>query len=134
MRKGFGIDKILKKLKKTEDLRPLHKRIGLLVSSTTKLRFNKGTDPKGNPWKPRSSKYVERLSKQGRLGPRVLILSGRLQRSISFNSNAREVNVGSDLVYASVHNRGYSPRNIPKRQYLGLSERDRREIRRLIGS
>ena len=43
-----------------------------------------------------------------RRGYKVLTLSGRLRNSVHYQVEGQEVRVGTNVVYAGVHNRGYS--------------------------
>jgi phage virion morphogenesis protein len=68
---------------------------------------------------------------------KILIQSGRLRNSISARRDGSKVAVGTNLVYAAIHQfgglagRGRGVR-IPARPYLGISKADEAEIERIL--
>ena len=69
--------------------------------------FVLGRDPYGRKWKP--LKYRE---------GQILRDTGNLMDSIRKSHSAQGFEIYTPVVYAAVHNYGYKPRNIPKRQYV----------------
>ena len=137
---------------------PLLRQIGLVLRQTTQDRFNAGTDPEGNPWHP----LLPRLCGDQAGGRAILVgsgMSGGLQGSITFDTGPDYVAVGSNRIYAAVHQFGAVIRpvkakalffalmgesgtvfgvhakqvTIPARPYLGVSEADQVEIAELAG-
>lgn len=106
------------------------KEVGQNLESSTKLRFNKGIDPDGNKWKPRSKRYIEALRKKRRLNNKVLVISGQLQKSISYAYNSKEVNIGTDIEYGEFHQEGSG--HMPKREFLGISSQDEQKIENIV--
>jgi phage virion morphogenesis protein len=124
---------------------PLLAAIGIGLEDNTRDRFRDGQDPDGVAWSsyaPLNPKYAETKEGPGILrGPDL-----RLMQSIRSGVEGHSVVVGSDLVYAPVHQFGavIVPKNakalvfmlgdhkvevgsvtIPARPYLGLSHGDR---------
>lgn len=119
--------------------------IGLPLEDSTRQRFDSGRDPDGVDWQsyaPLNPLYAA-VEKQG---PGILVERGKLRGSIRSVVVGSELLVGSDEVYAPVHQFGavIQPRNgrhlsfmmgghlwhvdsvlIEARPYLGLSEEDR---------
>lgn len=122
-RSGNGLEKILADIKRIRRFGPFLKEIGKSLEASTKLRFNEGEDPQGQDWKP-----SQRVIKQGR--GRTLVETGRLQKSISYVSDESEVNIGTDVPYAEIHQEGLD--GIPKREFLGISDKDQQEIERIV--
>jgi len=116
--------------------------IGASLVSSTVQRFRQGVSPSGEPWKP--SRRAERE------GGRTLVDSGRLRDSITHEVSGNSVSVGTNVVYAAIHQLGGTIRaknakglaiptpsggvvfrqrvRIPARPFLGVSEADREEI------
>ncbi len=55
-------------------------------------------------------------------GSKILQDTGRLRSSVRFRTLRDEAHIFTQVVYAGVHNFGYSKRNIPQRQFLWLSK------------
>ena len=101
--------------------------IGRDLQASTILRFNKGVDPEGNAWKP--SKIVL-AGKQARTLVSNRVHPDKLQRSIKYSSDDKEVNVGTDTEYAGKHQFGED--GLPKRSFLGISDLDKERIDEII--
>jgi len=99
----------------------LFDEIGAALVSSTQARFATSTAPDGGAWKP-----VKR-------GGRPLVDQGILVGSITHAAGAKQVEVGTNLVYGAIHQfggragRGHSV-NIDARPYLGLSTEDEDEV------
>ena len=104
-------------------------RVGQTLVSSTLDRFESGTAPDGVPWRP---------SKRAReTGGQTLVDTSRLRDSITFRASADGVEVGTNVVYAAIHQFGSNPdgskpRGIPARPYLGLDDGDRDAIREIV--
>ena len=128
---------------RTGDLLPLMEGIGEALTASTRRRFEAGAGPDGKPWKPSLRAQLE--------GGQTLLESGRLRDSVHAEIEPDRVMVGSDLIYAAVHQLGATIRpvqasalrfelpgglgfrsarevTIPARPYLGISEEDEAEI------
>ncbi len=118
--------------------------IGMALVKGTQRRFRAGRDPDGAAWAPLHPKY-----KPIKRGPSILIASGLLMRSISYRVGASDVRVGTNRIYARVHQFGaviqakrapylrFRMANgiwlkksvfIPPRPYLGIDREDEQEI------
>jgi phage virion morphogenesis protein len=90
--------------------RTLMNRIGRAVHTDTMMRFRAGKAPDGTPW-------LALKTRQGQ----PLRDTGRLQRSITWESNASSATIGTNVVYARAHNVGV-PGKLPQRQFLGIAQ------------
>lgn len=105
--------------------------IGELLVGSTKDRIDtEKTSPDGLPWEPWSRDYA--ATRQPRHS--LLVGDGDLRDSIANYSEGGSAIVGSNLIYAAIHQFGGDEVgiNIPARPYLGLSEEDEADIRDLI--
>ncbi len=126
---------------------PILRVIGAGLARNTRNRFDLGTDPDGHPWEALNPAY-----EAGKTGPGILRESGMrggLQGSITFDVAGRELAVGSNKIYAAVHQFGavIKPRNgphlvfrlagalvkarqvtIPARPYLGIGDADEETV------
>lgn len=130
------------------DLLPALKNIGEYEVSATKQRFIDEKDPDGFPWRDLNTLY-----QKTKKGPGKLRGESRNLSQIVYQATNDNVQVGSNEVYARIHNEGgvIKPRNaaalvfsmggqtfkvksvtIPRRQFLGFSEADIAEIRAII--
>lgn len=113
--------------------RDLMREIGLAMKAGTVRRFQNSVGPDGEAWEP--VKEGSRKNRRGRARP--LLDTGRLRRSLAISATAAEVHVGSNLIYARIHQLGgqAGPGRrvaIAARPFLGLSEEDIDEITDLI--
>lgn len=103
------------------------------VKSRTLRRFEESRAPDGTPWPPLSPVTLARTGKNRK----ALILTGRLRNSIAWTVRGDAIVVGTNVVYARIHQYGgYAGRGrkvrIPARPYLGITEEDRREAESLL--
>lgn len=115
-----------------DDLAPAMRAIGEYLITATQDRFDLQQDPQGNAWTPLSTSTKERK----RLD-KILTESSRLRDSISYQANSTEVRVGTNAIYAAIHQLGgEAGRNhavtIPARPYLGLSTTDLDHITEIV--
>ncbi|MEO5327301.1 MAG: phage virion morphogenesis protein [Magnetococcus sp. THC-1_WYH] len=107
-----------------DDLTPAMSAIGEYLITATQDRFDLQQDPQGAAWSPLSS-----ATKDRKRIDKILTESSRLRDSISYQASPNEVRVGTNVIYAAIHQlggetgRGHSV-TIPARPYLGLSETD----------
>jgi phage virion morphogenesis protein len=80
------------------DLAPTFRAIGARLVANTLQRFEDQRGPGGVPWKPSQ----RALDENGQ----TLIDSGRLRTSITFRAGANGVEVGTNVVYAAIHQFG----------------------------
>lgn len=142
------------------NLQPLFDEIGAAVVKQTRRRFEQQRGPDGKPWEPGQKQWDHAASqkdkkpgKKEKRGPKILLDSGRLWRSITHQATTQNVSVGTNLIYGRIHQLGgiIKPRRgkalvfriggafvrvtriiIPARPYLGLSAADERDIMRVI--
>jgi phage virion morphogenesis protein len=104
--------------------------IGGLVESQTRERFTTRIAPDGTAWPA----WSERYAASRRKGHSLLVADGHLRDSIMWEMDGDELRIGSNLVYAAIHQFGGEagmapgPAAIPARAYLGVSEADIAEI------
>lgn len=87
-----------KALKRTGDLTPLFVDIGEYMVEETKDNFHTGTAPDGTRWE-KSQRAIE-------TGDKTLIDRGHLRDSITKKTLADGVEVGTNVVYAAIHQFG----------------------------
>lgn len=130
------------------NLAPALKNIGEYETRVTKRRFIDEKDPEGNPWKDLNPLYAKTKKGPGKLRGQTRSLSEIVYQVASDN-----VEIGTNVIYARVHNEGATirPKNgsalvfamggqtfmvqsvkIPKRQFLGISEADKVEIEAIV--
>ncbi len=94
-----GLDKALGKAgHKLGDTQALMESVGEALVSGTLKRFDAEKDPEGQPWEPSGRAQED--------GGQTLTDSGRLRRSIEFAATSDKVMVGSNLLYARIHQKG----------------------------
>lgn len=128
------------------DLTPAMDEIGAMLVSATQIRFERGHGPDGAAWKPSYRASAE--------GGKTLIKRGHLRDSITHQASKDEVRVGTNVLYAAVHQFGATIRakgaghlkfrvgdrwtskrqvTIPARPFLGVSQDDQIEIGNILG-
>jgi phage virion morphogenesis protein len=126
---GFErIDAMLSRLV-NPDFTELLESIGGMVETQTDVRIKtQKASPDGTKWPELSPEYKKRKKKGG-----ILELEGDLRISIvSLVTGQTSVEVGTNLVYAATHQFGDPSRNIPQREFLGLSPDNEEAINRLL--
>lgn len=89
------------------DLRPAMAGIGQALVTATDLDFRAQQDPWGKAWTRLSASTLRRRRKgRGRGGDKILRDSGRLANSISYRAGKDSVAVGTNVVYAAIHQFG----------------------------
>jgi len=117
------------------DIDRLAYNAGALLESSVKRRIDEEkAAPDGGAWAEWSEAYA--ATRSGRHS--LLVADNNLLGSVQNYSRGPEARVGSNLVYAAIHQFGgeagrKSARvTIPARPYLGISDRDRRDIAELV--
>ena len=88
-------------IQRVRNARPVLSALGQIGVDAVQENF----DAQGRPkWKKRKSPPRRGTGK----GYKILTLSGRLRNSVHYQVEWQEVRVGTNVVYAGVHNRGYS--------------------------
>lgn len=106
-------------------------QIGRYLVASTLRRFERERAPDGSPWLKSARALAE--------GGRTLTDTGRLRGSIAHTvtDGGRAVEVGSNVIYAAIHQfggragRGRKVK-LPPRPYLGIDDRDRMNILRIV--
>ncbi len=94
-----ALPKLVQRLQSAgQNLSPLAEEIGEAWLGETLQRFRSGTDPQGKRWKP-----SRRATAQG---GQTLVDTGRLRDSVTVEARAEEVAIGSNVVYAAIHQLG----------------------------
>lgn len=137
----------LRKMKAVaDDLGPVLANIGAELESSTVKRFVTNVAPDGVPW-PRSARALA-------TGRPTLVQFGDLRDSIHYVVDGDAVEVGSNLVYAGIHQMGGTITakgkalaftlfngafvhtksvTIPARPYLGMSSNDNAAVLDIVG-
>lgn len=154
-----ALDRHLAQLqRKLGSLTPIFDEIGGMLVTSTNQRFETQAAPDGQAWKPHTATTLLLRAQGGIRGTRVvfrkdggltvrarktidaaklLILTGALQKSITHRATSSQVQVGTNRVYAAIHQFGGRAGrgkkvDIPARPYLGLSDADRNAILTIV--
>ncbi len=127
------------------DLTPAMDDIGAQIVGNTQRRFETGKGPGGAAWKP-SLRAIEQ-------GGQTLRDSGRLMASLTHVAGANSVTIGTNVVYAGIHQFGGTIRAktakglrfkgpngwrrlqqvvIPARPFLGFDADDRDDVTEIV--
>ena len=109
------------------DFRPLLESVGGEVESQTRRRISEEkAAPDGTPWQPWSDDYAE--TRHG--GHSLLEGEGELLDSLQFLVGDDQVEIGSNLIYAAIHQHGGDEVGIPipARIYLGISPENEEDL------
>lgn len=114
-------------------LEKLHKRIPAELMAASNRAFKKQASPDGTAWPPRSDAYVKWLKKHDPGKNRTLIRSGHLRSSRQTFRRDNVSGIGSNLVYAAIHQMGGKTGRgrktlMPVRSYLGLDQYSKDKI------
>jgi phage virion morphogenesis protein len=134
------------------DPSPPLKALGPLLVASTRDRITREVTPEGAPFRPLNPAYAA-----GKRGPGILrerAARGGLFGSLTSEQSGRRLRVGTNKIYAAVHQFGAEIRakrapklvfrlggrlvfagrvTIPARPFLGISEEDREEILHVFG-
>ncbi|GAB6100434.1 hypothetical protein JCM16358_23130 [Halanaerocella petrolearia] len=123
----------------------LHKEIGEYLVEATKDRFKDEESPDGDKWEKSHRAKAE--------GGKTLSDKGTLKNSITYKATSKKTDVGSNIIYAAVHQQGKEIKvknadylhfkaggrwakkkkvEIPARPFLGISEEDQVEVKHII--
>lgn len=108
-----------------QDLTPVMDEIGDIVVAATLGRFERGQAPDGSAWKPSQRALTE--------GGKTLVKDEFLRNSIVSRSGPNQVEVGTNIIYARIHQfggqagRGGSV-TLPARPFLGTGAAERSSI------
>lgn len=148
------IREALKRLERAGgDLEPAFRDIGEYLLISHRERFDKEQAPDGNKWEPlsdatlrrkmlkgvrrakgkkRKSLTTSRGTKAGAINAlarsKTLVESGDLRDLLRYATTKQSLQFGTDRIYGATHQFGDPKRNIPAREFIGLSEADEKEI------
>lgn len=115
----------------SDDRKKLLESIGVEIETQIEERFENQTDVGGNPWADISEKTRLYYAKKG-IGGSLLSRTRQLRDTIESQATDSQLLAGATKIYAATHNYGDGKRNIPKREFLGLSYENIREIEYII--
>lgn len=124
-------------LRQSLNLKEPLEEIGSALVASTQQRFEDEESPEGHGWAPLSEAYqAKQLTKRGDLrgSDHILREQGDLYRSITYLADRFQLQVGSNRIYAAIHQLGGTSdmpagaAAVPARAYLGLSHDDEQEI------
>lgn len=122
----------LKSLKlSSREERDILEAIGTEIATQIEERFENQRDVSGNKWQDISQKTKEYYNKKGIVGS-ILSRTRQLRDTIESQVNNSQLLTGATKVYAAVHNFGDDSRNIPQREFLGLSSDNYADIENII--
>ena len=105
--------------------------IGSEIETQTEERFENQRDVSGSKWQDISVKTKAYYIKKGISGS-ILNRTRQLRDTIESQATDSQVLVGATKVYAATHNFGDKKRNIPQREFLGLSSQNIIDIEDII--
>ena len=125
---------LLEIAQKTSNLRPLMKNVAGIMADSTEENFKEEGRPK---WKDLSEKTKTARRKTGHYPGQILQVSGQLAMSITTQYDNESAVIGSNKVYAAIHQLGgpagkNKKTTIPARPYLRLTENNYHDILEVI--
>ena len=135
--------RLKKDLKRLADIQPgfLNRKIGEVLVSSTKKRFEDEQGPDGEKWK--------KSHRAANDGGQTLSDTARLKNSVSYRAGSQHTEIGTNVKYAHVHQNGMEIKakrakflrfqvggqwsrkrkvTIPARPFLGIDDADMEEI------
>lgn len=115
---------------KAENLAPAMAAIGAALLQSTQRRFERETGPDGAKW-PRLSPRTaaKRVTAKHRRGhDNILRVTGRLYQSIVAESSETQAEVGTNVVYAAIHQLGGAIEMPEREQTIHLSTGKRKRF------
>ena len=119
-----------------EDTRPAMREIAAILADRAEESFDKEQSPSGVPWAFHSEVTQRLRAAIGRGSGKKLKVTGQLAASVQSESGQDFARVGTNKVYAAMHQFGgvTSPKSmipgkgIPARPFLGVNKDDTKEI------
>ena len=130
------IQQLLKKLiAKAENLRPLMKNIAGIMMDSVEENFEKEGRPE--KWEALKPSTIKQRTKKGYYPGKILQMRGELAASITSTYNDNSSTVGTNKVYAAIHQFGGDTGKNKKvkilaRPYLSIMEDDLNNINKTI--
>ena len=126
-----GFDKVVGKAsaKFGDSKKALMASVGEALVSSTIKRFDAEESPDGQKWQPSKRAAAE--------SGKTLTDTARLRKSIDYAATASKVMVGSNVVYARIHQMGGKAGKghkltVPARPYLGVSKEGMEEVKAIL--
>jgi len=121
-------------VKKAVDRRQLMRSVAGIMHYAVEENFAEEGRPK---WVPLHQKTIKQRQRKGYWPGQILQQTGRLAASISTYSDNDKAVVGTNVVYAAIHQFGGKAgrgrkANIPARPYLQLTDQDLEEILKAV--
>lgn len=124
------IDKLMIELaNRVKNAKPTMRKIGLIIKNYVDQKFETEGEYNGEKWKGWSESWTKERQKRKSAKGKILSLEGELRESIDDKITDESVQVGTNKVYAAIHNFGgdVKKRNgetfdMPKRQYLSWED------------
>jgi phage virion morphogenesis protein len=110
------------------NMRPLFAEIGAELLRTTRERFDAERDPDGKPWNPISAAWRREKERKGK-STKILQYNRDLRDSFTMDISQNELTIGTNIIYARVHQLGGGKSKLKARAFLGFSEADKDFIR-----
>jgi phage virion morphogenesis protein len=116
-----NVSKKLQELdKNANNFRPALENIALILEDDIQNNFDKESDSSGKKWKRLKKNTLKYKNKRGY--KKKLQNRGILASSITSNVTPKGVEVGTNLSYAPVHQKGSEKKNIPARPFMPINE------------
>ena len=129
------------------NLREFMQDAGELLQSSTQDRIERGEQPDGQPFAPRSQTTLDRYARIGKPFGAPLNYSGAMRLGIHFEAGEDYLELGSNALQAAVMQFGAKQDqfgqtarggpipwgDIPARPFLGLSEQDKTDLLAELG-
>jgi|GEM_PF-804944 len=116
-----------------DDMTPVMAEIGEIVTESVQRNFEEHRSPEGEKWKELSPATVISKVLRGRNTDDILIDKTTLIKSIHPRASKDRVRVGTDVIYAAIHQfggetgKGHAV-DMPARPFLGIRAEDWPEI------
>jgi phage virion morphogenesis protein len=124
MIKVTNLKNVSKKLqtieKNANNLRPALENIALILEDDIQTNFDNESDSTGRKWKRLKKNTLKYKNKRGY--KKKLQNRGILASSITSSVTNKSVEVGTNLSYAAVHQKGSEKKNIPARPFMPIDE------------
>ncbi|MEI8642744.1 phage virion morphogenesis protein [Pseudoalteromonas sp. Hal040] len=124
-------DVLIQLVNNLDDLAPALGNVGEHLMLTHRDHFDQQRSPDGDPWQPLSPEYAKRKKKNK---DKILRLNDILRDTFAYNVGDESLEFGTNMEYAAIHQFGGTSdmisrlAAIPARKFLGLSERDEKEV------
>ena len=124
--------------RRLDDLSPAMREVAGVLADETEQAFEDQADPSTQtPWQALAASTIASREEAGTWPGGILQVEGQLAASISQDHGRDFAVVGSNLVYAAIHQRGGPAgrglsTQIPARPFLGISDEGEAEVLEII--